>query len=37
MITIKTKEEIALMREGGKLLAKIMQELIKKVKPGHYH
>ena len=34
MITIKTKEEIALMREGGKLLAKIMQELIKKVKPG---
>jgi len=34
MISIKTKEEIGIMREGGKILAKIMQELEKKVKPG---
>ena len=34
MITIKTKEEIAVMREGGKILAKITQELEKMVRSG---
>lgn len=34
MIEIKSKEEIKIMREGGKILAKIMKELEKKVKPG---
>lgn len=34
MISIKTKEEIKIMAEGGKILAKIMKELVKKVKPG---
>ena len=34
MISIKTKEEIALMAEGGKILAKIVKELAKKVQPG---
>jgi len=34
MITIKSKEEIEIMREGGKILARIMKELEKKVKPG---
>jgi methionyl aminopeptidase len=34
MITIKSKEEIETMAEGGKILAKIMKELEKKVKPG---
>jgi len=34
MIPIKTKEEIEIMAEGGKILAKIMKELEKKVKPG---
>ena len=34
MITIKTKEEIEIMREGGKILVKIMKELGKKVQPG---
>jgi len=34
MIPIKTKEEIEIMAEGGKILAKIMKELVKKVKPG---
>jgi len=33
MISIKTKEEIALMAEGGKILAKIVKELAKKVQP----
>ena len=33
-MTIKTPEEIKIMREGGKILAKIMKELEKKVKPG---
>ncbi|PIS17364.1 MAG: type I methionyl aminopeptidase [Candidatus Nealsonbacteria bacterium CG09_land_8_20_14_0_10_42_14] len=33
-ITIKTKEEIETMREGGKILARIMKELEKIVKPG---
>lgn len=34
MITIKTKEEIGIMREGGKILACITSELEKEVKPG---
>lgn len=33
-IEIKTPEEIAIMIEGGKILAGIMKELEKKVKPG---
>lgn len=34
MIPIKTKEEIKIMAEGGKILAKIMKELEKRIKPG---
>ena len=34
MIKIKTQEEIQIMAEGGKLLAKIMKQLEKKAKPG---
>jgi methionyl aminopeptidase len=34
MMTIKSPEEISIMAEGGKLLAKIMKTLEKKVKPG---
>jgi len=34
MITIKTPEEIEIMAESGKVLAKIMRELEKKVGPG---
>ena len=34
MIPIKTQEEIKIMREGGKILAGIMGELEKAVKPG---
>ncbi len=34
MILIKTPEEVEIMAEGGKILAKIMKELEKKVKPG---
>jgi methionyl aminopeptidase len=34
MITIKTPEEIEIITEGGKILAKIMKELEKEVKPG---
>jgi methionyl aminopeptidase len=34
MITIKTQREIEIMREGGKILAKILEELEKKVRPG---
>ncbi|MDP1538628.1 MAG: type I methionyl aminopeptidase [bacterium] len=34
MITIKTPEEIKIMAEGGKILAKIMKELEKQVRPG---
>ncbi|MFH0755606.1 MAG: type I methionyl aminopeptidase [bacterium] len=33
-ITIKTKEEIEILREGGKHLAFILQEIAKAVKPG---
>ncbi|MFH1780518.1 MAG: type I methionyl aminopeptidase [Candidatus Nealsonbacteria bacterium] len=34
MITVKSNEEITIMREGGKILAKITQDLEKMVKPG---
>ena len=34
MISIKTPEEIAIMAEGGKILAGIMERLKKEVKPG---
>lgn len=34
MISIKTKKEIEIMREGGWILAKIMAEIIEKVQPG---
>lgn len=34
MVTIKTKEEIAILREGGRRLALILQEVAKAVKPG---
>jgi methionyl aminopeptidase len=34
MITIKTPEEIAIMQEGGNILAQILKKLEKKVRPG---
>jgi methionyl aminopeptidase len=34
MISIKTKEEIATMKEGGQILAKAIKELQQMVKPG---
>ena len=34
MITIKSKQEIQIMAEGGKILAKIMKELEKLIRPG---
>jgi len=34
MITIKTPSEIQIMKEGGKILAKIMKKLEKQVRPG---
>lgn len=34
MITIKTEEEIEIMTEGGKILAKILRQLTKMVRPG---
>ena len=34
MINIKTLEEIEIMAEGGKILARIIKELEKRVKPG---
>src|SRR3989344_808453 len=34
MIRYKTEEEIGTMREGGKIHARILQEVAKKVKPG---
>jgi len=34
MIRYKTDEEIATMKEGGKIHAKILQEVAKRVKPG---
>jgi methionyl aminopeptidase len=33
-MTIKTKEEIAVLREGGKILANILDQVLKMVKPG---
>jgi len=34
MISIKTEKEIEIMAEGGKILAKIMKELEKEIRPG---
>lgn len=34
MITTKTREEIAILREGGRRLARIMKELIAAARPG---
>jgi methionyl aminopeptidase len=34
MITIKTPKEIEILKEGGAILAKIIQDLAEKVKPG---
>lgn len=34
MITIKTEAEIAVLREGGKILADIMHKIIQETKPG---
>lgn len=34
MIRIKTKQDIEIMREGGKILAGILQKLVEAVKPG---
>ena len=34
MVTIKSEREIELMREAGKILAKVHEELGKAVKPG---
>src|SRR4030043_389604 len=34
MITLKSKEEIQIMREGGRLLAEILEKLREYVQPG---
>ncbi|OGH13967.1 MAG: type I methionyl aminopeptidase [Candidatus Levybacteria bacterium RIFCSPHIGHO2_01_FULL_37_33] len=34
MIDIKTPDEIKIMREGGKILASVLSELLKNIKPG---
>ncbi len=34
MITIKTKEEIKIMKEGGKILARVLKNVLKLAKPG---
>ena len=34
MIFLKTEKEIQIMREGGKILASILKDLAKAVKPG---
>ncbi len=34
MIQLKTKKEIEVMKEGGKILAKVLSEVQKKVRPG---
>ena len=34
MIKLKTEKEIALIREGGKILAEVISAVMKKVKPG---
>ena len=33
MVTIKTEDEIALLREGGKHLARVLEALIKAARP----
>ena len=33
-VTIKSEREIQLMREAGKILAKVHEELAQEVKPG---
>ena len=37
MISIKTKEEILIMREGGCILALVFEELADSLKPGVRH
>jgi methionyl aminopeptidase len=34
MITIKSKDEIEIMREGGRILAEVLQKVAEKTKPG---
>mgnify|MGYP001580625444 CR=1 FL=1 len=34
MILLKTEEEILIMKEGGRILARVLKELEKQVKPG---
>ena len=34
MIHIKTREEIEIMRTGGKILAEVLDEVLKNIKPG---
>lgn len=34
MIKIKSKEEIKVLRQGGKILSRVLSEVVKKVKPG---
>ena len=34
MITIKTPQEIKTLRQGGQILARILREVAKAVKPG---
>lgn len=34
MINIKTKDEISKMQEGGRILAKVLKELLQNIKPG---
>lgn len=34
MVTIKTDKEIEIIKEGGKILAKIMKKIVAEVKPG---
>ena len=34
MITIKTPEEITILRQGGKILATVLKELEKRAQPG---
>ena len=34
MVKLKTEEEVKILREGGKILSRIIKDLAKKVKPG---
>ena len=34
MIDIKTPEDIEKMREGGRILAEVLEEVLKRIKPG---